>query len=150
MTSFLTEKEQRILQLRAKGTPNVDIANELGTSQADISQTFKRISQKITNVNDTLKLLRETNLVEQSTPIKLTPKGISEIKRVAQLTHREIPTKHSVKRSAPPYSSLMAFKETSSLMIDNENSIWLARLSTMLTVANVGKLHKPRLVGFAE
>ena len=49
MKSFLTEQQIRILQLRAKGLKQSEIAELLGTSRANVSILEHRALEKIEN-----------------------------------------------------------------------------------------------------
>ena len=90
MATLLTTKEQQVLRLRYSGLTNADIAKKLNVSPADISQTFKRVSNKLRNVGDTLQLMREAGLLETTSPIKLTSKGQAALEEVGQIESKKL------------------------------------------------------------
>lgn len=92
MSDLLTPNEQAILKLKSDGLNNADIARNLSVSPSHITQTFTKISGKITGVNDTLKLLKETGIMQKSSNIGLTAKGTDALKKVKGITVR-IPRK---------------------------------------------------------
>ena len=59
--SFLTEQQIRILQLRAKGLKQSEIAEILGTSRANISILEHRALEKIQRARNTLLLWEQIN-----------------------------------------------------------------------------------------
>ncbi|WP_461863302.1 Tfx family DNA-binding protein [Thermococcus sp.] len=59
--SFLTEQQIRILQLRAKGLKQSEIAEILGTSRANISILEHRALEKIQKARNTLLLWEQIN-----------------------------------------------------------------------------------------
>lgn len=79
---------------------NAEIARQLGVTPAAVSQTFKRLSEKVKGVNDTLQLMREIGMIEQAQPIELTSKGFSESEKVTKTKISFQKEKHST-RSEP-------------------------------------------------
>ena len=61
MKSFLTEQQLKILQLRAKGLKQSEIAEILGTSRANVSILEKRAMEKIEKAKNTLLLWEQLN-----------------------------------------------------------------------------------------
>jgi Tfx family DNA-binding protein len=61
MKSFLTEQQIRVLQLRAKGLKQSEIAEILGTSRANISILERRALEKIEKARNTLLLWEQIN-----------------------------------------------------------------------------------------
>jgi hypothetical protein len=61
MKSFLTEQQIRILQLRAKGLKQSEIAEILGTSRANISILEHRALEKIEKAKNTLLIWEQIN-----------------------------------------------------------------------------------------
>ncbi len=85
MTISLTSKEKEILKLRSMGVSNIEISKKLDVTPTDISQTFKRISKKLTSVNETLQLLHENGLMEEAHPIMLTDKGVTALEKITKI-----------------------------------------------------------------
>jgi len=81
MEKLLTEQEQVILKLRSSGMTNSEIAAKLEVSDPYVSKTFKNISSKIVSVENTLQLLKETGYLDQEPSLKLTTKGLAELKK---------------------------------------------------------------------
>jgi len=84
MTNLFTEREKTVLRLRSQRISNADIARQLDVTPVAISQMFKRISKKITSVNDSLQLMREIGVVEKTPKIQLTPKGLKEFTKMKE------------------------------------------------------------------
>ncbi|MBO8175247.1 MAG: Tfx family DNA-binding protein [Thermococcus sp.] len=61
MKSFLTEQQIRILQLRAKGLKQSEIAELLGTSRANVSILEHRALEKIEKARNTLLIWEQIN-----------------------------------------------------------------------------------------
>ncbi|AHF81307.1 Tfx family DNA-binding protein [Thermococcus paralvinellae] len=61
MKSFLTEQQIRILQLRAKGLKQSEIAELLGTSRANVSILEHRALEKIEKAKNTLLIWEQIN-----------------------------------------------------------------------------------------
>ncbi|WP_054840226.1 Tfx family DNA-binding protein [Thermococcus sp. JCM 11816] len=61
MKSFLTEQQIRVLQLRAKGLKQSEIAEILGTSRANVSILERRALEKIEKARNTLLLWEQIN-----------------------------------------------------------------------------------------
>ncbi|MCD6139479.1 MAG: Tfx family DNA-binding protein [Thermococcus sp.] len=61
MKTFLTEQQLKILQLRAKGLKQSEIAEILGTSRANVSILEKRAMEKIEKAKNTLLLWEQLN-----------------------------------------------------------------------------------------
>jgi Tfx family DNA-binding protein len=61
MKSFLTERQIRILQLRAKGLKQSEIAELLGTSRANVSILERRAIEKIEKARNTLLIWEQIN-----------------------------------------------------------------------------------------
>ncbi|NJE09206.1 Tfx family DNA-binding protein [Thermococcus sp. M39] len=61
MKSFLTEQQIRILQLRAKGLKQSEIAELLGTSRANVSILEHRALEKIEKARNTLIIWEQIN-----------------------------------------------------------------------------------------
>ena len=80
MTNILTKKQQEILQLKSQKMSNANIARKLGVTDAAISLTFKRLSEKVKGVNGTLQLMREIGFIEKAPPIELTEIGFDQLK----------------------------------------------------------------------
>jgi Tfx family DNA-binding protein len=59
--SFLTEKQIRILRLRARGMKQSEIAELLGTSRANVSILERRAMEKIEKARNTLLLWEQIN-----------------------------------------------------------------------------------------
>ncbi|MBP1911273.1 Tfx family DNA-binding protein [Thermococcus stetteri] len=61
MKSFLTEQQIRVLQLRARGLKQSEIAEILGTSRANVSILERRALEKVEKARNTLLLWEQIN-----------------------------------------------------------------------------------------
>ena len=77
---LLTEQQKLILKKRAKGVTNAEIARELNVSPSHISQTFKDIREKITTVDSTLALLKETGYMDDTITLPITEQTLEKLK----------------------------------------------------------------------
>ncbi|MEM3760647.1 MAG: LuxR C-terminal-related transcriptional regulator [Candidatus Bathyarchaeia archaeon] len=77
LSSLLTEKQKKILELKLKGMSNREIASALGSSDEYISQTLKQITSKIQTVKDTIELFTELGLIEKSPTFRLSEEGFN-------------------------------------------------------------------------
>jgi transcriptional regulator len=75
MVNELTKKEKEVLKLRYSSLKNKEIALKLGVSEADVSQTLARATAKVTNVSETLGLMKEIGFIKDDVEIELTEKG---------------------------------------------------------------------------
>jgi len=59
---MLTEKEIRVLELRAKRLTQIEVSKKLDISQAAVSHFEKNALRKITEAKETMKVARRLNI----------------------------------------------------------------------------------------
>ena len=59
---MLTEKEIRVLELRAKKLTQIEVSKKLGISQAAVSHFEKNALKKIKEARETIKTARKLNI----------------------------------------------------------------------------------------
>ncbi len=72
---MFTDRELEIARMRLKGQKNKDIAKKLGFSESYISQTVKKITQKVKTVQDSIVLLEGMEVIKEGPKYILTEKG---------------------------------------------------------------------------
>ena len=70
----LTNRQLEILKNKKNGLSNKEIADKLGVSEPYISQTLRKISNKISNIEDSFKILSDLGEITGFAPI-LTEEG---------------------------------------------------------------------------
>jgi len=88
MTTRLTEQTIRVLKLRREGLKNKQIAENLGVSEANISQIISRVVKKLVTIQDTLSVMKSMGLMEDDARIELTQSGLEfskELQRARQM-----------------------------------------------------------------
>ena len=99
MMELLTEQQKLILKERAKGLSNADIARNLNVSPAHVSQTFKNIREKITTVDDTIELLKETGYMDDTVSLQITDKTLERLKSLPMPKLKQVKLKEKRKAS---------------------------------------------------
>jgi len=84
---LFTEKEIKVARMRLEGLMNKEIAQKLNVSEADISQTISRLTDKIKTVQDSVGLLVDMDVVKEGPKYTLTEKG----RRLARIPTRKLP-----------------------------------------------------------
>lgn len=84
---MFTEKELNVARMRLEGLMNKEIAQKLNVSEADISQTISRLTEKIKTVQDSVELLMNMDVVKEGPKYTLTEKG----RRLARISKRKPP-----------------------------------------------------------
>lgn len=75
MATKLTKNQIMILGLRYQGLTNKQIAEKLGVSEPNISQTLSRIAKKLVSIQDTLASLKDIGMIERDIEIEMTERG---------------------------------------------------------------------------
>lgn len=91
---LFTNEQLEIYKRWLLNKKNKEVARELSVSEAYVSQTLKKINEKIRNLKDSLPLLEKIGVVDSITPLKLTEEGRSAVQkriseRQGQTTERE-------------------------------------------------------------
>lgn len=73
--------------MKLVGSMNKEIAQELDVSEADISQTISRLTEKVKTVQDSVELLMKMDVIQEGPKYILTEKG----RRLARLPKRKAP-----------------------------------------------------------
>lgn len=73
--------------MRLEGLMNKEIAQELNVSEADISQTISRLTEKVKTVQDSIGLLTNMDIIQEGPKYILTEKG----RRLARIPKRKSP-----------------------------------------------------------
>ena len=73
--------------MRLAGLMNKEIAQELDVSEADISQTIRRLTGKVKTVQDSVELLTKMGVIHEGPKYMLTDKG----RRLARIPKRKVP-----------------------------------------------------------
>jgi len=87
--SFLTEKQIKVLELRAKGYTQEQIAKILGTSRVNITILEKKAKENVEKARKTIELF------ESLTPIKVTIKKDANIFEIPEIIFSEA-DKHGI------------------------------------------------------
>ncbi len=87
--SFLTEKQIKVLELRAKGYTQEQIAKILGTSRVNVTILEKKAKENVEKARKTIELF------ESLTPIKVTIKKDANIFEIPQIIFSEA-DKHGI------------------------------------------------------
>ena len=87
--SFLTEKQIKVLELRAKGYTQEQIAKILGTSRVNVTILEKKAKENVEKARKTIELF------ESLTPIKVTIKKDANIFEITQIIFSEA-DKHGI------------------------------------------------------
>jgi len=75
MVTKLTKTQLKVLRLRYEGLKNKEIAEKLGVSEPDVSQTLSRIANKLVSIQDVLASMKDLDLIERDIEIELTEQG---------------------------------------------------------------------------
>lgn len=75
-----TQKEVEIFKAWLLNKKNNEIAAQLRVTDAYISQTIKKIKEKMHTLQNSINLLEEMGLIEPITPLKLTEEGKISLK----------------------------------------------------------------------
>ena len=89
MVVKLSPKEMEILQLKQQGLKNKQIAEARHVSEADISQTLSRITEKINSIQDVFGLLQNMGMFENNKEIELTESGRALLNQVKELRYKQ-------------------------------------------------------------
>lgn len=87
--SFLTEKQIKVLELRAKGYTQEQIAKILGTSRVNVTILEKKAKENVEKARKTIELF------ESLTPIKVTIKKDANIFEIPEIIFSEA-DKHGI------------------------------------------------------
>lgn len=72
---MFTDKEIQVARMKLQGLMNKEIAETLGVSDADISQTLSRLTGKVKTVQDSTELLMKMGVIQEGPRYVLTKKG---------------------------------------------------------------------------
>jgi len=72
---MFSKKELDVIRMKMRGLMNKDIAKNLGVSEPDISQTLKRLREKVRTVQDSIELLTSLGMIKEGPKYVLTEKG---------------------------------------------------------------------------
>jgi DNA-binding CsgD family transcriptional regulator len=112
---LLTNQEKLIFKERSKGVSNASIARKLNVSPAYISKTLKNIREKITTVDSTLALLKETGYIDDTRSLPVTANTIEKLKNLP--TPKLPKSRQTIKPRRRRYvSSIATFDEFSRFM----------------------------------
>ncbi|MGI0046757.1 MAG: helix-turn-helix transcriptional regulator [Nitrosotalea sp.] len=75
MDTVFTERQIKILKSWLLNRKNKEIADELGTSESDVSQTIKDLKEKLNKLENSYGLLSEIGIIPKIGKLELTEKG---------------------------------------------------------------------------
>lgn len=109
--SLFTPKELKVAKMKREGLMNNKIAEELRVSEADISQTLSRLSRKLTNIQNSTKLLMEIGVIREGPKYVMTEEG----RGLARLPERKVslPTECELVRVSTLALNVKGLVETS-------------------------------------
>ena len=114
MVNKLTAKEIEILQLKRKGLKNKQIAEMREVSEADISQTLSRITEKINSIQDVFGVLQNIGVLKNDVEIELTESGRTFLNELRETRSERL---DSIKNKLPVERLDAHFKPTFELNI---------------------------------
>ena len=85
---MFTDRELEVARMKLKGLMNKEVAKKLEVSEAYISQTINRITEKVKTVQDSIELLRGMEVIKEGPKYVLTEKG-RKLSRLPKKTSKE-------------------------------------------------------------
>lgn len=126
MDSVFTENELEIFRSWVLNKKNKEIAEEMKTSEAYVSQTIKKIQEKLNTLENSLNMLKQMTLMKPKEDFKLTQKGKEHAEKDKEKFREK--SRNKLKNNWETFGGLRTTRifldKSGDLTVPNPNYMW--------------------------